>query len=486
MVSIKESEIQYPPLRLLSHEDLEHIFETAQRILWEVGMKIDHPRAREVLSGAGARIEKDRVYFPQDLIISTTKLIPKRYTYHGRTKEFDYTASIDGPLGGRPAGGCIGYKDLATGSYRRGGIADWREIVHLADALPNIRSVGNMHCGDVPMETSDVHSVKVVLESGRKCAVHGAATARNLMYQVELLLAVYGSKQALAERPQIHHMIATTSPLFLPNDHMEQLFIAVENGIPLDVAVMSIVGMSAPVTVAGALAQSLAEELGTIALIQSIKPGHPVAFFLDPVVGNMRNADVLCAAPESALIIAAACQLGTELLGLPTEAIGFDTDGFTLGQTMFQKAQNLIFQVMAGGKMIVGAGCTESIMTLDPVQLVIDNELITIAERLTRKIVVDEHSLALDAVKRVGPQGFYLIDEHTLDSLHEGELVDLPLSERESRRQTWVSAGSKTLESRAREKGLEIVKNYKVPELPADVLRELDRIVKKADETLAG
>ncbi len=278
-----------PPLRFFSHEDLEKVFDAALRILDEVGMQIDYPRAQDVLVGEGAKVDsaKKRIYFPPDLVRAKLALMPKRFTYHGRAAEFDYTTAVDGDIAARPAGGCTGYIDLPTGQYRRGGIADWREIVHLADALPNITAVGNMHCGDVPARTSDIHSVRAVLESGRKCAVHGAASVAHFRAQIELLLAVRGLREALAERCQLHEMIAVTNPLSLPADHGEQFFIACEYGIPIDVPVMSIIGITSPITVAGSLAQNLAEELGMITLIQSIRAGHPMAFFLDPVVGNM-------------------------------------------------------------------------------------------------------------------------------------------------------------------------------------------------------
>lgn len=487
MSNIIESKTKYPPLRLFSHEELERIYDAALRVLEEVGMQLDYPLALDILEGQGARIDRarNRAFFPPELVASKIKFIPREFTYHGRTPEFDYTASLDGPMGARLNGGCIGYLDVETGKYRRGGIADWRQINQLADALPNIRAVGNFHCGDVPMNTSDVHSVRALLESGRKCAMHGAATARTFRYQIELLLAARGSREALAERSQVHHNITVTNPLFLTYDHLEQLFIAVEYGIPIDIPVMSIAGITSPITVAGTLVQNLAEELGTITLIQSIKPGFPVAFFMDPIVGNMRTADIMCGAPETALLIAGICQIGTELFGVPTETIGFDTDGYSSAQTMFQKAQNLIFQAMAGGKMVVGPGCIESILTICPVQLVIDDELISIAERLTRKVVVDEDSLAVEAIKRVGPRGSYLIDEHTMEGLRAGEIADLSLAERESRRQIWEESGRQTIETRAREKAKALVKDHVVPPLPDEVLREFEAIIKNADESLA-
>ena len=136
----------------------------------------------------------------------------------------------------------------------------------------------------------------------------------------------------------------------------------------------------------------------------------------------------------------------------------------------------MIFEVMAGGKLLVGAGCIESIMTLSPWQLVIDDELVRIARRFQRGITVDDASLALDAIRRVGPRGDYLSDEHTLDALRAGVFLDLELAERESRRPVWEAGGKRTLESRARDKVLGILATHEVPPLPDDVLRELTAI----------
>ena len=384
------------------------------------------------------------------------------------------------------AGGCPDYVELGSGAHRPARIADLREFMLLSDALPNIGAVGNQHTSDVPGRTADVHSFRAMLEEWRKCAVHGANSVANLRYQVEMLLAVRGSREALAARPPIHNLVAVYNPLYHDEDNAAQILMSVEYGIPLDIAVMSIVGMTSPATLAGSLAQTVAEELGTITLIQSARPGHPCAFFVDPVVGNMRNGEALAGAPESALLLAAICQLGTELFGVPTSAIGLDTDGFSAAQTMFQKAQNVAFEVLAGGAMVVGAGCVESIMALSPAQLVIDDEVLAIASRWRRGITVTNETLAVEVVKQVGPRGSSLAEEHTLEALHAGELLDLKLAERESRRVVWESRGSKTLESRAVDRARDLLATHQVPPLADDVVRELAILEAAADRELSG
>ena len=119
-------------------------------------------------------------------------------------------------------------------------------------------------------------------------------------------------------------------------------------------------------------------------------------------------------------------------------------------------------------------------MALSPLQLVIDDELMTIARRWGRGIEVNENTLALDAIDRVGPRGSFLDDDHTLDNLRTGELVPLPLAERESR-QVWEATGQKTVESKARERARALLVEHQPSPLADDVQRELDAIVTRAD-----
>jgi trimethylamine---corrinoid protein Co-methyltransferase len=477
-----------PMLRILSHEDLEKIHQAALRILDEIGMEIAHPRAHDLLEGAGARVDRasNRVKLPPELVERSRLQIPKQYTYHGRTPEFDWTASVDGGIGARNTGGCSYWTDPETGEHRPARIADWRAFCTLTDALPNIRALANMICSDVPPRTNDVHSMRTQLEANRKCSVHGAATAASWRYQIEMLLAVRGSREALAERSPVHHMVPPINPLYLGYDYTEQILTACDWSIPIDIPVMSIAGMTSPVTLAGTVAQNLAEELGTATLIQTAHPGHPMAFFLDPVVANMRSGQALTACPESGLLLAAICQLGTELFGLPTEAVGLYSDGYSAAQTMGHKYQSVIFQALSGGKMFVGAGCTESITTLSASQIVIDDELMAIATRWLRGITVDDDTLAVDVLAEVGPRGNFLSEEHTVRHMRAGELLDIPLAERDGRRDLWELSGRQTLESRALDRARSILATHEVPPLPDEVLRELARITEAADRELSG
>jgi trimethylamine--corrinoid protein Co-methyltransferase len=471
----------------MSTEELEAIYAGALHVLATIGMVIDHPEALDRLEGVGAEVDRTacRVRLSPDVVGTTVAQIPRQFTYHGRTPEFDWTAVPNGPIGSRTAFGLTGYLDPRTGEYRRADLADWREFCQLVDALPNLRAIATINPGGVPPRVSDFHALRVALEAQRTCVLHTAANVEHLRYQIDMAVAVAGSREALSERSPVHLLVCPISPLYLSRDDAAQILLACEYGLPCDIAVLPIVGMTSPITIAGTMVQSLAELLATATLVRAVRTGHPVTLLIAPVVGNMRTGEALTATPEMALILATVCQLGSERFGWATPSMAFYADGFTPAQTMFHKAQNLLAAAMAGGTLMACAGSTGSIMTSSPVQLVIDNEFVTIGQRWVRGARADEAGLALDAIARVGPRGEYLSDEHTLTGLLGGELVDLRLAERQGSRPVWEASGRPTLESRARDEALALLASHTAPPLGDDVQRELAAIAAFADRALA-
>ncbi|UCB45256.1 MAG: trimethylamine methyltransferase family protein [Spirochaetota bacterium] len=472
-------------LRVLSTEELSRIHDVSLGVLERVGMKIEHKGAQEILDGAGAIVESSTgvVRFPPTLVEEKLKLVPRSFEYHGRSPDVDVRLEPGGEVYSRIAGGAPEYIELASGRHRPARIGDLREFAVLGDALSEIHIASVLTCEDVPLETSELHAVKVLLEHQRKCIATNALTIDNLRTMIEMLVAVQGSREALVSRPLVHLLLCPVSPLTLLEDMTEQLLFCCEYGIPTDNPIMPAAGSSSPNTLAGTIVQANAEFLGTMTLAQTARPGHPMPYFADPVVADIRTISAQFATPEVGLLIASLQQLGGGLYGFPPQGIGLDSDGFDYAQTLFQKAQNTIFQVMSGGKLVIGAGNVEGCMAFDPAQLVIDNELMRIARRWARGVTVNDDTMALEVIERVGQVGQFLDDDHTIKHLRSGELLDTELFAR-SNRETWVAAGSKDLVVRAREKALSILKTHEVEPLPEHVSRELNRIMAKADESV--
>ena len=477
------STLLMPNLRLFHTEDLQRIHQAALEILERVGMLVNHSEAMQLLEAAEAKVDfqRHRVWFPPDLVEAKLRLVPKRVEYHGRTPEFDFICEPNGDIYAQVGGGSTGYIDLASGQYRRACLADLREFSILGDALPNTHVAAALFCEDTPEANTDLYCLQTLLESQRLPISTNAFSLGNLRKMIEMLLVVQGSRQELEKGPLMHLELSPISPLALMEDEASQLFLACEYNIPVLFPVMPNAGVTGPITLAGTLAQALAEWLGMVTLTQLARPGLPIPFFIDPVVADMHSMAVQFAAPEAGLLMAGLAQLGKELYGLAPQGNGLCTDGFSYPQTLFQKAQNALLLGLAGGKMMIGSGEVEGVVSCDPVQLVIDDEIMAITRRLLRPIAVNEDTLALDEIERVGPGGQFLDSDHTLRHHRSGELMRAKLFEHGSRN-SWLADGSKTLVERAREKAGKILASHQVPPLADEVTDELHAILRKADE----
>jgi trimethylamine--corrinoid protein Co-methyltransferase len=472
-------------LKLLSKDELGKIHHASLKILENTGMLIDHDKACDMLQEAGARVDRKKkiVRFPPELVEKSLKSIPKKLNHAGRNPENDAIIEDGDGFYSRTAGGATNYVDLKTGEYRRAKISDLKEFATLADALPNVNGCGTMHVGDVPLLTADIHCMQVLLERQRKNIVHNAFTAKNLKYMIEMMLAVRGSREKLKERPLVHTIIAVLSPLFIPEDDVDQLLLAGKFGIPTTITPVPTVGATAPITLAGTLAQGNAELLGAMTLSQVAHPGHPIPYYWAACVTEMKTGESLFGAPENAMLCAAIGQLGREVYDLPCVGTGLLSDGGICEQTFFQKASNGLMQSLAGGNLVLGSGLIDTVMAASPVQLVIDDEIMGILHRILRGIEINDDTLALDVIDRVGPRSEFLTDEHTLRHLRAGELFNPEVFDRNSRN-NWISEGAKGIEQRAREKALAIIEKHEVEPLSEHVLKELVSIVSNADKEL--
>jgi trimethylamine--corrinoid protein Co-methyltransferase len=153
-------------------------------------------------------------------------------------------------------------------------------------------------------------------------------------------------------------------------------------------------------------------------------------------------------------------------------------------QAGYEKCMQLMLVAMAGNNYIISAGGIENELSLSFEQLVIDNETYSMIARYMRGVEVTEETMAVDLIKEVGSLGGnFLSKRHTRDWSRK-EMFMPRVSDRHPY-QTWMKEGSKDAVARAREIAGEILKTHEAPPLPEDIDRELDRILRAAQEEKA-
>jgi len=131
--------------------------------------------------------------------------------------------------------------------------------------------------------------------------------------------------------------------------------------------------------------------------------------------------------------------------------------------------------------MIYGGGMLEMGLTMSFGQLVMDNEIIAMTRKVLEGIPVNDESLAIDVIKKVGARGHFLAEEHTyrhMRDLSESRLIDRRM------RQFWTDSGAKDLTRVCDEKAREILEKHHPEPLSDPVHKELLKIIYGREEEL--
>lgn len=470
----------------LSEQEMQKLHEASLTILEDVGLQIDHPRARSILHDAGARVDNDRkrVKFPADMVAACLAKIPDRLCLAGRDPEQDLELHHDGSFVVRCATGLTSILESGSDTCRNASTRDQTDLATLVDALENIDMAGPLTLHDVPAKTADLHATRLLLEGQRKHFMNLTMGPANMRYQIEMQLAVRGSREALKERPLFHPIACLISPLYIPADDIEIMMLAGEYGLPVKIPVMPMLGASAPVTLAGLLALGNAEVLGAFSVLQTLCPGNPTFYYMVPALMDMRTGSSVYAAPENSLLYTAIIQMARSFYNVPSDTTAFFCDGIMLEQTTYQKGCLLQNAALSGANIISGAGNVDGGMAFSPLQIAVDNEITGFTRRLLTGFDIDDNTLALDCVRRVGPKGNFLEDRHTFENFRCQALFSPSIFSFQNF-SAWQQDGRRFSE-RAAETVRDILANHEVPPLEAPVARELARIVKAADREIAG
>ncbi|MBM4437410.1 MAG: trimethylamine methyltransferase family protein, partial [Actinobacteria bacterium] len=189
---------------------------------------------------------------------------------------------------------------------------------------------------------------------------------------------------------------------------------------------------------------------------------------------DMAATTIAYGAPELSRMSAAFADLA-RFLRLPvfstagcSDAKAFDEQGAA------EAAFSLLAAGLSGAHLIHDVGYLEGGLAGSLELLVAADELIGMARRILRGIEVTPVTLAASVVADVGPGGHYLDWDHTVTQFRR-ELWFPRLMDR-TRFDSWRAAGATTLADRARQRALELLRDYAREPLEAGVLRELQAI----------
>lgn len=141
---------------------------------------------------------------------------------------------------------------------------------------------------------------------------------------------------------------------------------------------------------------------------------------------------------------------------------------------------SMLLPALTGSCMLYGAGSMDNVMIWSPVKCLMDAETFTQIRRILDGITVNEQTLALDVIRKVGPKGSFIGEKHTVKNYRKEQSV-VQYMNRESYG-NWLRNGSKSEYERAREKCLDILENHVPTPLAPEKIKAIDDILDEAAE----
>lgn len=467
-------------LRVLHEEQLERIHRASLELLDTVGVRLPHAEVRRRFADEGARVDEaaEVVRIPEDLVERSLQSCGKSFTLYGRDRR--HTARFG--LGERNYNSIAGealWVDDTCRERRYATLEDVATATRLADALPWINLVGAM---------ADPQEVPVAF----RCVEVAATQARNTTkpihfwfhdrfsarYVVEILATVSGGEMEASRYPMAYPFLEPISPLKFPHDGIDLLYETAALSLPVPIGPMAQVGATAPGTLAGTLAQENAEILAGVCITQIIRPGLAVCYGGIPHAFDMRTTQMIFAGPEQALMAVAMTQMGKRY-GLPVYVnVGLTDSKLPDAQAGMEAGMTLICGALAGADIFGHLGICGVDQAASLTMLLMQHEIIGYVERFLRGFEVDDETLGLDVVRKVGHDGSFLAEDHTVRHFRE-ELWFPQLLDRQFWA-NWMESGGRDMHQRCIEAKEAALRDHRPEPLSPEAEREIERIVAAA------
>lgn len=430
---------------ILSISDVERIHSTSLRILEKVGVAFDCPEALTMLRDAGAEINGTQARFPARMVENAIESAPAKVTLFARDPAKNLYLG-EGNIHFTSGFGATWVRDVETGQVRDANIHDLKTFTRLADALDLVHMVlFAVVPQDIPARLLDVICTAEVLQNTSKHVQLSLERAELLDYVLKIACEVVGKGAPLP----ISAGGVPNSPLQYSEEVALKFIRLARENVPCFIVCGAMAGATAPVTMAGALAQQNAEFLAGLVLHQLANPGAPAIFGTFSGGFDMRHMKLALGGPELSLLTCATQQL-CDYYQIP---LGYGTGGVTDSpvsdvQTGIEKTLGVLSAALAGVDVIhdgvsglLGAG-----MVTNLGQLLVDEDLCGSICYVLKGIPVNEITLAEEVVSGIGSGGNYMLSHHTVSELRNSLFI-APLRARNLDPVNTIEASSYQLES---------------------------------------
>ena len=456
----------------LSENALNRIIDAAFDILERIGVGNAPADIRELTLKNGAQVRTDgRVTFPRSLSEDMIANSCKRVELPG----FDRNRGIlvgGGRVHIGTGGAAVQVLENDGRTFRDSTLDDLYGLMRIVDACDNIHySLRPVVARDMDDPCKlDINTAFAAMKATSKPIGTSFFEPANVAPVVDMFDMALGGDGAFKTQPfcfaSICHVVP---PLTLAEEACGVMLECVRLGMPLQIGSAAQAGATSPASLAGALAQGLAESLAGLILVNMMQPGFPCILAFLPFISDLRTGAMTGGSGEAAVANAAAAQLLLHMGLLSTVSAGMTDAKVADAQAGYEKGYTVALAAQGGADMInLSVGMLGSIMAASKEALVIDNDMCGAILRSVRGVEMFDGAIDLDMIEQVVTgEGHFLGTAQTLDLMTK-EYVYPTLGDRQSVND-WLESGGLTVWDRAKTRVAEIEAMPAPSHLPADI-----------------
>lgn len=453
----------FEPGRVLSHDQVAHIHDSAVRYLADEGIRVLLDEALDIFAAAGCGVDDDKmVRLDPDVVAEALRTAPATFELAAPNPERSVA------VGGRnlvlaPVGGPPFVADL-EGGRRAGTMADQANFLRMTQHYDVMNVTAPcVEPDDIPIDIRHLVSGQATLTLTDKVPFLFARGRTRVSDSLELVKRRHGieSDETFAERPRCWTNINTNSPRQIDVPMSMGIIDMARAGQANIMTPFTLAGAMAPVTLAGALVLQHLEMLAAVTLAQLVRAGAPVLYGAFTSNVDMKSGSPAFGTPEAMKGALASGQLARHA-GLPWRSSGSSASNGVDAQAGYETMMNTYGAFLAGANWIMhSAGWQEGGLAASYEKFVVDIEMCQMLAEVCAPIRVDDDELALDAITEVGPGGHFFGVDHTLERFETAFYPPVVFSR--TNHEQWVEEGSRRTDERATTVWKKVLADFEPP-----------------------
>lgn len=466
-----------PSITVLSEDQVIQVHQYALSVLTTVGIRVDSPRARDVFNKAIGCEDNDHVVkIPPELVEWAIKAAPSDMDIYDRRGQFIFKLGDPQKYRSRFGIGVtnLNYQDPVTDNVEPFQRKHMQICTRLGNTLENfdfVSTIGVLQ--DCKPDIADFYATLEMVANTIKPLVLLVSEEHNFEAVLDLLEHLTGD---LTQNPSVIPYFNPITPLVLNAGTTDKMFTTIARGMPFIFSNYSLIGASAPIRPAGALALLTAELLAGLVFAQLVKEGTPVVLGSLPATFSMKGGTNLYTPDSMTLNLACAELMG--YYGLPH----FGTSGSGAGWGADLPASDLLWLnhlTSCIGKvgMATFVGGNFDSLVFSPAIAVYSDEIIRQARQFAGGFDLTDETVGIEEMQSVGPGGSFLMAESTVRLCREAQREsaiwsDLTLDK-------WRTKGSPKADQSLRDYTAGLLQSSRPPEDHDELITKGEAFIRK-------